>query len=104
MRNLKIQDGEDVEVLRRPVTSSKFSDFEGVLRSCTYLYLSETDFKQQIDNFLDVVLICYATDSPESLRNVTQMWVEEIRHYCPNTPILLIATKSDLKKAETAVR
>jgi len=51
----------------------------------------------------DVVLICYATDSPESLRNVTQMWVEEIRHYCPNTPILLIATKSDLKKAETAV-
>jgi len=52
----------------------------------------------------DVVLICYATDSPESLRNVTQMWVEEIRHYCPNTPILLIATKSDLKKAETAVR
>ena len=50
-RNLKIQDGEDVEVLRRPVTSSKFSDFEGVLWNCTNLYRSGTDFKQQIDNF-----------------------------------------------------
>ena len=80
--------------------SPKFSHFESLAK----LSLLGTDFKQQIDNFLDVVLICYATDSPESLRNVTQMWVEEIRHYCPNTPILLIATKSDLKKAETAVR
>ena len=31
------------------------------------------------------------------------MWVEEIKHYCPKTPILLIATKSDLKKEKSAI-
>ena len=56
-----------------------------------------------LNPFLDIVLICYSTDSPESLRNVSEMWVEEIKHYCPKTPILLIATKSDLKKEKSAI-
>ena len=42
-----------------------------------------------------MILICYAIDSPESLKNVTEVWVQEIRHYCPNCPILLIGNKSD---------
>ena len=50
------------------------------------------------------MLICYSTDSPESLRNVQEMWVDEIKHYCPKTPILLIATKSDLKNEKSAIR
>ena len=48
----------------------------------------------------DVVLICYSLDSPESLRNVTEMWVSEVRHYVPkNCPLLLVGTKSDLRAA-----
>ena len=27
-------------------------------------------------------------------------WFPEIRHYCPNTPIILVATKTDLRGAE----
>ena len=64
-----------------------------------YLSLKLTFFPPQ-----DIVLICYSTDSPESLRNVQEMWVDEIKHYCPKTPILLIATKSDLKNEKSAIR
>lgn len=51
----------------------------------------------------DVILICYAIDSPESLKNVTEVWVQEIRHYCPTCPILLIGNKSDLRSDPKAV-
>ena len=32
-----------------------------------------------------------------SLSNVKSKWAPEIRHYCPNTPIILVATKIDLR-------
>ena len=32
--------------------------------------------------------------------NVKSKWFPEIRHYCPNTPIILVATKTDLRGAE----
>ena len=32
-----------------------------------------------------------------SLSNVKSKWAPEIRHCCPNTPIILVATKIDLR-------
>jgi len=32
-----------------------------------------------------------------SFLNVANKWVPEIRHYCPHAPVLLVATKKDLR-------
>ncbi|KAJ3047102.1 GTP-binding protein Rho1 [Rhizophlyctis rosea] len=45
----------------------------------------------------DVVVICYAIDSPDSLENVAENWIQEVRHFCPKIPVLLVGTKSDLR-------
>ena len=31
-----------------------------------------------------------------SHQNVTSKWIPELRHHCPNTPIILVGTKYDL--------
>ena len=38
----------------------------------------------------DVFLICFSTVSPSSYENVTTKWYPEVRHHCPDSPILLI--------------
>ncbi|CAG2178888.1 unnamed protein product, partial [Oppiella nova] len=45
----------------------------------------------------DVFLICYAVDDPWFLTNVLIKWYPEVRHHCPNTPIILVGTKLDLR-------
>ena len=38
----------------------------------------------------DVFLICFSVVSPSSFENVTSKWCPEIKHHCPDAPILLI--------------
>uniref|UniRef100_A0A6A7G382 Rho-related BTB domain-containing protein 1-like isoform X2 n=3 Tax=Hirondellea gigas TaxID=1518452 RepID=A0A6A7G382_9CRUS len=45
----------------------------------------------------DVVLLCFSVASPVSLRNCRVIWYPEIRKFCPNTPILLVGCKNDLR-------
>lgn len=45
----------------------------------------------------DVVLLCFSLSNRVSLRNCKAMWIPEIRQFCPQTPILLIGCKSDLR-------
>ena len=40
----------------------------------------------------DVFLICFSVVSPSSFENVTSKWCPEIKHHCPDAPILLIGT------------
>ncbi|EFA06292.1 ras-like GTP-binding protein rhoA [Tribolium castaneum] len=46
----------------------------------------------------DVVLICFSVMWRDSLLNVSAKWCPEVRHFCPNVPILLIGTKNDLRE------
>jgi small GTP-binding protein len=48
-----------------------------------------------------VILICFAFDSPDSLQCVLDKWAPEVKHYCHNVPILLIANKRDLRDDPT---
>nr|CAX74757.1 RAS-like GTP-binding protein [Schistosoma japonicum] len=45
----------------------------------------------------DVILMCYSIDSPDSLSNIIEKWIPEVRHFCPNVPIVLVGNKSDLR-------
>merc|ERR1712176_1390864 len=51
----------------------------------------------------DVFIVCYSIISPTSLENVGNKWLPEIRHHCPNSPFLLVGTKSDLRKDSRAL-
>eukprot|EP01108_Squamamoeba_japonica_P002358 TRINITY_DN210_c0_g1_i1.p1 TRINITY_DN210_c0_g1~~TRINITY_DN210_c0_g1_i1.p1 ORF type:complete len:195 (+),score=58.97 TRINITY_DN210_c0_g1_i1:130-714(+) len=53
----------------------------------------------------DVFLICFSIISPSSFENVSAKWYPEVSHHCPNTPLLLVGTKLDLREdAETIGR
>ncbi|KAI8081621.1 P-loop containing nucleoside triphosphate hydrolase protein [Halteromyces radiatus] len=48
----------------------------------------------------DVILIAFSVDSPESLENVTELWIPEVNKYCRGLPFLLVGCKSDLRTDE----
>lgn len=47
--------------------------------------------------YTDVILMCFSVDNPDSLENINQKWVPEIRNYCPKVPIILVGNKRDLR-------
>jgi len=46
----------------------------------------------------DVFLVCFSVISRSSFENVKTKWVPEIQHHAPGVPLLLVGTKSDLRK------
>ena len=55
----------------------------------------------------DVFLVCFSIISPASFENVRAKWYPEVSHHCPNTPIILVGTKLDLrddKDTQTALQ
>ncbi|CAL4130412.1 unnamed protein product, partial [Meganyctiphanes norvegica] len=45
----------------------------------------------------DIFILCFSLVSPDSLANVKDRWYPEVRHHCPNVPILLVGTKQDIR-------
>ncbi|KAI2665159.1 Ras-related C3 botulinum toxin substrate 1 [Labeo rohita] len=45
----------------------------------------------------DVFLIVFSLVSPESFERVREKWHPDVRRFCPNTPIILVGTKLDLR-------
>jgi len=52
----------------------------------------------------DVFLVCFSVISASSFENVKTKWVPEIQHHAPGVPILLVGTKSDLRKDENTIK
>uniref|UniRef100_A0A8C1NC25 Rho-related GTP-binding protein RhoA-D n=2 Tax=Cyprinus carpio TaxID=7962 RepID=A0A8C1NC25_CYPCA len=48
----------------------------------------------------DVILMCFSIDSPDSLENIPEKWTPEVKHFCPNVPIILVGNKKDLRNDE----
>ncbi|XP_032255038.1 rho-related GTP-binding protein RhoD-like [Phoca vitulina] len=48
----------------------------------------------------DDILMCFSTDSPDSLENIPEKWTPEVKHFCPNMPIILVGNKKDLRNDE----
>ncbi|CAD5227028.1 unnamed protein product [Bursaphelenchus xylophilus] len=52
----------------------------------------------------DVILMCFSIDSPDSLENIPEKWTQEVRHFCPEVPIILVGNKKDIRQDEEAVK
>lgn len=48
----------------------------------------------------DVFLMLYSSVNPTSFENIRAKWYPEVSHHCPNSPIVLAATKIDLRTNE----
>ena len=51
-----------------------------------------------------VILMCFSIDSPDSLENIPEKWTPEVRHFCPNVPIILVGNKKDLRNDANIIR
>jgi len=45
----------------------------------------------------DVFLACFSIISPISFDHIEQKWHPEIKHHCPEVPIILVGNKIDLR-------
>lgn len=52
----------------------------------------------------DVILMCFSIDSPDSLENIPEKWTPEVKHFCPNVPIILVGNKKDLRSDPNTIR
>merc|ERR1712106_567648 len=51
-----------------------------------------------------VILMCFSVDSPDSLENIPEKWVPEVKHFCPSVPIILVGNKKDLRTDQSTIR
>lgn len=47
---------------------------------------------------VDIYIACFSLDSPDSLENISEKWIKEIRHHSEKVPVLLVGTKLDLRE------
>ncbi|OXU31407.1 hypothetical protein TSAR_005858 [Trichomalopsis sarcophagae] len=52
----------------------------------------------------DVILMCFSIDSPDSLENIPEKWTPEVKHFCPNVPIILVGNKKDLRNDPSTIK
>ncbi|KAJ2492345.1 Ras-like GTP-binding protein rho1 [Coemansia sp. RSA 2050] len=52
----------------------------------------------------NIIIICFSVDSHDSLNNVYEKWHPEAEANSPNSPIVLVALKSDLRDDPNTIR
>ena len=84
MQDVNLRDGDnEAEALVQVIDVATREDYDR-LRPLSY---GQTD----------VFVACFSVASPTSYQNVIDKWVPEVRKHCSYAPILLCATKADLR-------
>jgi len=78
--------------------SLKYINF--IVRFNLYPCLLQENYRSLREVFAaktDVFLVCFSVTDPETLEHAQTSWLEEIRSLGPDTPFLLVGTKTDLR-------
>jgi len=51
----------------------------------------------------DVFLLCFSVVSPNSFENAQTKWLKELKHYNPDTPIVVVGTMTDLRNDRATI-
>jgi len=46
----------------------------------------------------DVFLLCFSLVNPVSFSNIKMKWLREVKHHCPNSKLILVGTKLDVRE------
>ncbi|XP_070706340.1 rho-related GTP-binding protein RhoF [Pempheris klunzingeri] len=52
----------------------------------------------------NLILVCFDVTNPTSFENVLIKWYPEVKHFCGETPVILIGCKTDLRKDKECTR
>jgi len=108
-------DGKQVRVPKSSLFLFLFLDFLMANGSCmreqVELALWDTAGQEDYDRLrplsypdTDVILMCFSIDSPDSLENIPEKWTPEVKHFCPNVPIILVGNKKDLRNDPNTIK
>jgi len=91
-----------------PTTFDNYSTDVRVDNETYYLDIFDTSGVEDMDRLrqlsypqTDVFLVMFSVVSPSSFENVSEKWIPEVRHHCPNIPIILVGTETYLRNDET---
>jgi Ras homolog gene family, member U len=63
-----------------------------------YDHIKDPELRKLIIQTMDIFIVCYSVSDVKSFENVENVWIPEIKKISPFTPIILVATKSDLSE------
>lgn len=52
----------------------------------------------------NVFLVCFSLVSPTSFENIKEKWYPELKHHCPDVPMVLVGTKLDLRDDKNTIQ
>ncbi|EKE41294.1 Rho family GTPase [Entamoeba nuttalli P19] len=93
-----------------PTVFDNFSRLETVDGEQVTMSIWDTAGQEEYDRLrpmsypdTNILIICFAIDSKSSFVNIAQRWIPEIKHFCPDVPFLIVATKSDLRQSQSTI-
>lgn len=100
----------DLSLLSLPLVIYNFATIS-LAREQVELALWDTAGQEDYDRLrplsypdTDVILMCFSIDSPDSLENIPEKWTPEVKHFCPNVPIILVGNKKDLRNDPNTIK
>jgi small GTP-binding protein len=88
-----------------PTLFDNFSAIEEVDGQCINMILWDTAGQEDYTSLrttmyrnTDIFLLCFSTVHMDSFDNLKHKWIQELRDNAPNTPFILVGTKTDLRE------
>ena len=53
---------------------------------------------------MDVILMCFSVDSPESFENISEKCSPEVKDFRPNAPVILVGNNKDIRNDPSTIK